>query len=164
MAVPENRSSWRFGIFEGSTEIGTLDLEADRDHIRLVSGAYGISHRVPDHTFIVGDGESVYLEARQRGPLFPYVRVRGIGGAYVLKEVPMLSRRFLVYREEENEVVGKIRPRKVLSKQARLDLPAQMPLVERLFILWMVLLQWKRTYDLNGMTERLATPPTSAAI
>lgn len=61
---------------------------------------------------------------------------------YQLKAASPFRRRFVLI--EGNAIIGTIYPVSLFTRRAILDLPEEMPLVVRVFILWLVLLLWRR--------------------
>lgn len=60
----------------------------------------------------------------------------------LLEREGLLGRSFVVRRGEE--VLGRIDPESVFTREARIDLPDEWPTALQLFVFWLVLIIWKR--------------------
>ncbi len=70
------------------------------------------------------------------------------GSTYVLRAPYPFRRRFHLY--EEGRVIGSVSPAGLLSWSALADLPDDLSLPVRAFVLWLVLLLWKRGSGYGG--------------
>jgi len=61
---------------------------------------------------------------------------------YVFRASAPIVRTFVL--ERGGKVVGTVRPVALLSRRAVADLPEDMPLPARVFLVWLVLLMWRR--------------------
>ena len=60
----------------------------------------------------------------------------------MLRMASRLRRRFVLI--EGDREIGAIRPAHLFSRSALADLPDDLPLAVRIFMIWLVLLLWKR--------------------
>lgn len=59
-----------------------------------------------------------------------------------------LRRTFVL--KEGDAVVGRIYPRSAFTRKATVDLPETLPIVVRVFMLWLVILLWKRAAEASA--------------
>ena len=71
--------------------------------------------------------------------------VRADGTKYVLQARSAFSRKFDLLRGRRK--VGSIEPTSIWTRGATADLPAELPLELRVFMIWLALLLWKRARD-----------------
>jgi hypothetical protein len=62
--------------------------------------------------------------------------------AFILKSKSIFTRAFELWKDDT--VVGTILPQSAFSRKIDADLPADLPLAVQVFILWLVILLWKR--------------------
>lgn len=144
-AVPDNWFSWNFSITDdGNTlakisfswvrQTGKLHIEGKDYKIyreNLFSGAFVLE----------GDGREL-ARAEKPSALFRSFEVSCDGKSYTLEALSALKRAFSL--RESGRTTGSIRPEHAFTRKAVIELPDEIELPVRIFMVWLTLLLWKR--------------------
>jgi len=94
-------------------------------------------------SFVLEHEDGAVLATAEKPSLFARrFEVEHDGSTYVLRTASRLRRRFVLI--EGDREIGAIRPAHLFSRSALADLPDDLPLAVRIFMIWLVLLLWKR--------------------
>ncbi len=94
-------------------------------------------------SFVLEHEDGAVLATAEKPSLFARrFDVEHDGSTYVLRMASRLRRRFVLI--EGDREIGAIRPAHLFSRSALADLPDDLPLAVRIFMIWLVLLLWKR--------------------
>jgi hypothetical protein len=64
------------------------------------------------------------------------------GAEHVLERVSVWRRAFALY--DGDPLIGTMEPAGAFSREARIDLPDRLPLAVRIFLVWLMLITWRR--------------------
>lgn len=121
-------------------EAGAFQLGSDRFEVGREGWASG-------KFFVARDGTRI-ASARKPSAWSRRFEVRAAGRSYELAPRFVLSRTFDLKRA--GLAVGSIRPDAWWSRKATAHLPEDLPLEVRVFLVWLVLLMWKRARQSNA--------------
>ncbi|MDD5264273.1 MAG: hypothetical protein PHU43_05480 [Candidatus Bipolaricaulis sp.] len=144
--APRRWCSWDFAVVdERGQEIGEVKLSAWRERGSVVAGGleYEVSReRALGTSFVLeGAGSSVARADKRSAFRRAFAIVHG-QKEYVLR-APSAWRREMLLCEDLTKI-GSVAPDGVFGRQARADLPEDLPLEFRLFVIWLALILWKR--------------------
>jgi hypothetical protein len=137
--------SWDFDVTEGERHVAHLDVSAWGEKGILTID--GVDHRV--YREGVGSGEFllerdgvVLARATKPSAFRSAFEVRHEGRTYELAKESVWQRRFVL--RSGNAEIGSLAPRRVLGREAIATLPESWPLSLKVFVIWLVVILWKR--------------------
>lgn len=144
-AVPDGWLSWNFTIFDDSRAIAKIDLAWMREAGELHLD--GLNYRVCREgilsgSFVIEKEGLVLARAEKPSVLIRSYNVHYNSKSYVLEAASALQRKFVLC--EGGQTIGSVRPENALTKKAIIDLPADIAMPVRIFIVWLTLIMWKR--------------------
>lgn len=148
MAVPRSWFSWDFTLVDSGKPVARLDMSTWRE-----KGALTISdksYRVYKEgfftsTFVLESDGTVMARARKTSSWTRRMVVTFGGVDYELKPRAMLSRGFRLLAG--STVVGTMTPGGFMSRRMKVELSEELPLLLRVFVVWLTVLLWKRESD-----------------
>lgn len=145
-ARPNSFFSWKFTIFdEADRNIAGIDIgwvrEAGEVHLDGKTCRIYREHLFGGAFVLEEDGKEV-ARAEKPSALLRSFTLRHGEKQYILQAASPVVRTFVL--SENDHPIGSIRPENALTRKALIDLPAVMPLPVRIFIVWLVLVLWKR--------------------
>jgi hypothetical protein len=141
-AIPRAWYSRSYTVLEESQPVADIDLSWWRKSgVLTVQGETYKMYRkgLMSGAFVLQSGGAVLAHAEKPSPLRQSFNVELDGKTYVLRS---LYRRDF-YLLEGSEKIGSIRPEDS-SRRVLVDLPEGMPLPVKAFLIWLVLILWKR--------------------
>ena len=147
-AVPKSWASWDFRVSEHEVEVAYIDVAWFREAADVT--VEGVPYRMARAGFASGafelrHGGETIARAEKPSAFRRTFDVRFDGRRYGLAPRSILGRTFELRRD--GVTVGTIRRETWTSRKARVELPDELPLPVRVFVLWLVLLMWKRESD-----------------
>jgi hypothetical protein len=144
--MPKRWRSWDFAVIdERGQEVGEVRLSAWRERGSVVAGGleYKVSReRALGTSFVLeGAGSSVARADKQSAFRRAFAIVQG-EKEYVLRARSAWRREMVLY--EDLTKIGTVAPHSAFGRQARADLPEDLPLEFKLFVVWLALVLWKR--------------------
>jgi hypothetical protein len=147
--APKHWFSWDFAVRdETGRPVAEVKLSSwrERGAIRIA----GVEHEVTRHgavrgAFVLERGGSVLMRAEPPRSFRSGFQIEHEGKPYALKGRSPWKRERALYAGDG--LIGTVVPEGLFSSRARVDLPDSLPLVLRLFVVWLTLLLWKRESD-----------------
>lgn len=144
-ASPQHLFSWTFDVaFDGDVAT-TLELAWFRS-----SGAFELDGRRYDLVRAPNFGEfqltgptGVIASAAKHSAFVRRYAIEYGRRRLTLEAASVFTRRFVLL--EDGRSVGEVAPTAPFSRRCRLTVPDDMPLSVHVFLLWLVVLQWRRT-------------------
>jgi hypothetical protein len=138
----KRRFSWDYVVRDAD---GALVAELEAGWVRRAGAATigGETHtlgRVDGSLVLERDGRRLAL-ATKRTPLFRRFEVEAGDWRFVLEARSMFGRPFVLL--EDGEVLGSIEPAERSRREVVSHLPEELPLALRVFLTWLVLVQWR---------------------
>jgi hypothetical protein len=142
---PRNIFSWDYDFFEGTQHLASLDGAVLTEAGRLLIGSGEFECR--RQGFASGDFELIaegerYVSATKPSAFRRRFEIHFGDRHLVLEAASAMGRKFELL--ESGRVIGSVRPKALLSRRGRADLPDDLPVAIRLFVVWLVILMWKR--------------------
>jgi hypothetical protein len=144
-AVPKQLLSWSYIVHDESRELARIELAWLRaaGTLVLAGKTYRLERRgLVSGTYALDEGDTVLASARPSGFLLRTLEVDAGRDHYTLQPAGMWSRAFVLTKGKQE--LGTIRPMGLFSRQALVDVPESVPQTLQLFLLWLVLVRWKR--------------------
>ncbi len=143
--VPLHWYKWDFKVFDGDrpiavidrswrNESGTLILEDATYEIYRTGAFFG--------TFVLETAGTLVAEAEKPSTFKRQFVITFSDRRFVLKRISVLGRGYDLI--EDGRTIGSIVARSVFSRKARANLPEELPLSVRVFVVFLVLLLWRR--------------------
>jgi hypothetical protein len=143
--VPMNWFSWDFKVSDESRPMADIALSSWRDKGELVIG--GATHWVYREVPLFGDFilESlggVLARAEETSVFRRAFVIRHAGREYTLRPGSMFRSGFVLL--DGSREVGSIVPKGIFTRKAAVDLPPDLALPLRLFIVWLTVMSWRQ--------------------
>ena len=147
-AVPTRWFSWEFTVNDGPRAVATIDVSWWREQGTLTVG--GVDHRVYREGMLSGDfileaAGSVVARARKPSVFRRAFEIEHGRRRYELHATSVLRRRMVLL--EGDKTIGSLSPQGVFTRRADVDLPPDLPLAVRVFVIWLAVILWKRESD-----------------
>lgn len=145
-AIPRNWFSWDFRILDGDRDVAEMDLSFWRE--KGVLSVEGVPYRVyregPAHgAFILEDpGGQVVARAEKPNALRRSFLVDYDGRRLRLDAWTPFGRSFVL--RDDQGVIGTVKPDNFITRRATANFPEAFPLPVRIFLLWLVIIMWRR--------------------
>ena len=144
-AVPTNLFAKTIRLQQKNELVGEVDVSMWREKARLElqEGTYTLRRE----GFCTGD----YLLERDGNVIARAIKPSFFQCSFevdlptrhlTVRKLSMWNRRFGVFDGEKQ--VGSVYPQGIFTKRSSIDLPADLPLAERIFVFWLAFLVWKR--------------------
>ena len=95
--------------------------------------------------FILESAGSILARARKPSAFRRFFNVEHAGRQYTLRAPSAFRRAFIVLDGDLG--IGSISPDGLFTRRASVDLPENIPLAVRIFIVWLAVILWKRESD-----------------
>jgi hypothetical protein len=143
--VPARWYSWDYTVMHGDRTVAVLDLSSWRERAEIAIG--GVTHRVfREHAmsgdFIIETGGRELARATKPSAFRDTMIVHYGGRDYTLRRVSIWRRTFVLMDDERQ--IGSIAPAHVWTRRATADLPPDWPAPLTAFVIWLVIILWKR--------------------
>jgi hypothetical protein len=144
-AIPTNVFGKTIRLQQKNELVGEVDISMWRENARLElkEGTYTLSRE----GFCSGD----FLLARDGNVIARATKPRFLQCSFevdlptrhlTVRKLSIWNRRFGVF--EAGKQVGSVYPQGIVSRRSNIDLPADLPLPDRIFVFWLAYLVWKR--------------------
>ena len=143
-AEPHSALSWDFTVYEESLPVAEVDLAWVRERavVTIKDVNCDVYRESVGGAFVLAVDDYVLMRAVKTSVFSSSFDVTYEERAYHLKKKSIFSRAFELW--QDGSVVGTITPRGMFTRKADADLPNDLPLAVRVFMLWLVILIWKR--------------------
>jgi hypothetical protein len=149
--VPRRWYSWDFSVMSGDRTLAVLDLASWRERADIMVG--DVTHRVfREHAmsgdFIIEAGGRELARATKPSAFRHTTIVHHGGKDYTLRKVSMWRRGFVLMDGERQ--IGSIAPESLWTRRATAQLPPDWPVAIKAFVIWLVIILWKRDANNNA--------------
>ena len=150
-AVPKSWFSWGFTVLDGAQPIANIDISCWSEKGTLL--VLGLPYKVyregmMSGTFLLESDGTILARAVKPSAFSRSFIVEHAGRKLALRSTFFGRYRLL----EGDREIGSISPETICFRRANVNLPEDLPLPVRLFILWLVILLWKRDSDAAAST------------
>ena len=143
IAKARNALSWDFGVYQDDVQVADIDGAWLRERAVLTVGdAKYKASRVAGAFELTRDKE-VLVRAEESGFDSPSFTIAYGESVYRLRAKPGGSQVYQLAKDG-GSVIGTFQLEGIMARQIEAQLPDDLPLVVRVFILWLVILAWKR--------------------
>ena len=147
-AVPRHWFSWDFVVHDATPKpVAEVRLSSWRERGAIV--ADGVEHKVSRQgflgAFVLVKGDSVVASAEKPSAFRESFQIDQEGRRYTLKRRSLWQRALVLYEGEKE--IGSLVPIGLFTRRAQIALPDELPLLLRLFVIWLAMLLWKRDSD-----------------
>jgi hypothetical protein len=143
--APRRWYSWDYTVSSGDRTVASLDLASWRERATIMIG--DVSHRVFRERAMSGDfiieGSGRELARATKPSCFRDTMIVHYGGKDYTLRKPSIWRRTFVLMDSDRQI-GSIAPESMWSRRATADLPADWPAPIKAFVIWLVIILWKR--------------------
>jgi hypothetical protein len=132
-------------MLDNDTTVAIIDPSLLREAAEL--NIQGSTYRVyreglMSGAFILESGGSILARAVKPSALYRSFQVEQLGKQYTLEAESVWSKKFVL--SEGGVRVGSVYPEHALTRKAVVDFPEDIPLAERIFMFWLVMILWNR--------------------
>lgn len=149
-AIPQSWLSWDFTVLQGEVPIADIDVSRWREKGELtVAGATYRVYRegLLSGTFVLESAGGVLARAKKT-TFFRSFLVEHAGRQYTLRAKSAFRRQLVLLEGAEgSREIGSISPAGLFTRRASVDLPEELPLAVRVFLIWLTIVLWKRESD-----------------
>ncbi len=146
--VPTHWYSWDFTVLEGSEAIAEIDISwwREKGWLRVRDESYRVSREGwVSGSFTLESSGSILAQARKPSAFRRSFVVEHGGRQFTLNAKSAFGRAFVL--SENSRALGSLAPDGWLTRRATADLPEDLPLSVRVFIVWLAVILWKRESD-----------------
>ncbi|HSR43484.1 MAG TPA: hypothetical protein VLL48_14955 [Longimicrobiales bacterium] len=150
-AVPTSFFSWDYRVFQGDEEVALVDLAwlRERAWVTVDGEEYRIEREgIARGRWFLRSGDRVLASAEKPSAFRRRFDVTVTDRRFTLEPGAPWSRRFVLRHGARER--GFIEPEGLLTRKARIDLPADLSLPVRIFLSFLVLVLWKRAHAAAG--------------
>jgi hypothetical protein len=143
--IPNHWFTWNCEVLEGNAPVASIYFNAwgEAGELFFEGFRYRVYRQGPlSGTFILQQDDNSIAWAEKPNPLFRMFSVNYGGHQYELKAKSPFGRTFVLHEYEQ--IVGSIYPEHAFTRRAIIDLPESIPLVVRIFMVWLVMILWRR--------------------
>jgi hypothetical protein len=143
--APTRWYSWDFDVTDGGRHVAHLDVSAWREQgVLTIDGVAHLVYRegVGSGEFLLERDGIVLARATKPSAFRSAFEVRHDGRTYELAKESLWQRRFVL--RSGNAEIGSLAPRSAIGREAVATLPEPWPLPLKVFVIWLVVILWKR--------------------
>lgn len=147
-AIPKHWFSEDFIVMDGARQVAEMDLTWWREQglLRVQDVPYKVyRERLMSGAFILEAAGSVVARAEKLDVFLRRLLIEHKGRWFILRAKSAFGREFILYDGQDE--IGSVAPDGIFSRRAEAHLPEELPLPVRAFILWLVIILWKRDSD-----------------
>ena len=147
-AIPKSWFSWDFTVRQGSEPVADIDVSWWREKgVLTVAGTrYGVRREgLMSGAFVLESAGSVLARAEKTSAFVRSFIVAHAGRHYTLRARSAFLREIVLF--DGPKETGSISPEGIFTRRASADLPEDLPLVVRIFLIWLTIILWKRDAD-----------------
>ena len=145
IASPKRWSSWDFIVTAGSSPVAQIESAwwAEKGVLTIEGVPYRVYREgMMSGDFIIESAGSVLARAEKPSAMRRAFTIRHDGRSYTLRAKATFGRTFLLLAGDRE--VGSLSPQGLFTRRAAVNLPEELPLPLRMFVLWLAIVLWKR--------------------
>jgi hypothetical protein len=142
--VPTRWLAWDFSVMQGTQQLTSVEMSAWREkaEFRIQDRTYHVFRDGMIGDFVLQAAGSTVARASKPSSFRRDFVIKYDEKVYTLKAKSSFGRGFIL-RDEHREI-GSLTPETAFSYRAAVDLPDHLPLEMKVFIVWLVMILWKR--------------------
>jgi len=148
-AEPTGWFAWNYKILRGDLCFARIDVDwaRPRGEVTIDREVYEVAREgLMSGAFVMSRRGQVLASAIKPSVFQRRFEIDHDGSSYVLESRSSFLRKFVVLGADGREI-GAVRPVRLLSRKAIVDMPPDMPLELQVFLTWLVLVMWKRQHE-----------------
>lgn len=151
IATPKNWFSWDFSVLQDDQLITELDLSVWRE--KATYKIQGIEYKVSRENILGGNYileslGNVIAKADKPSVLRRKFNISFLGVNYELSPKSILGSSFVLKKNDKE--IGSIKRTYFLNRKTVVNLPDEIPIHVKSFMLWLVIIMWKRESNSSG--------------
>ena len=146
--VPANWYSWDFTVADESRPVADIATSwwLEKGTLAVDGATYRVYREAPlSGAFVLEGAGGVIARAEKPSVFRRELVIRHAGREYTLRPRSMFRRAFVLL--DGSREVGSLTPRSAFTRKAAADLPRDLPLPVRAFIVWLMVISWRRSQD-----------------
>jgi hypothetical protein len=148
-AIPKRWFSWDFFIMDGARQVAEMDVAWWREQGLLT--VQGVPYKVyregmMSGAFVLETAGTGVARAEKPDAFHRCFVIEHGGRLFTLRAKSVFGREFILFDDGPNEI-GFIAPEGIFTRRAIASFPEELPLPVKAFILWLVIIIWKRDSD-----------------
>ena len=146
--VPTHWYSWNFTVTAGSGHVADIATSwwCERGKLTVDGVTYRVYREAPMFgAFVIEDADGMLARAKKASVFRREFALHHAGRELTLRPTSMFRRAFALL--EGSREVGSVAPQSAFARKAAADLPDDLPLPVRAFIVWLVVISWRRGQD-----------------
>lgn len=143
--IPNHWFTWNCQVLEDGVPVASIYFAAwgEAGELSIEGSHYRVYRESPfSGQFFLEENGNCIASAEKPNPLFRLFSVNSAGSQYELKAQSPFGRMFVL--QEYGQAIGSIYPEHTFTRKAIVDLPASIPLTVRIFMVWLVMILWRR--------------------
>jgi hypothetical protein len=143
--VPTHWFSWNCTVSDESRRVAdiTLNWMREKGVLTIEDQTYRVYREAwMSGAFVIEHAGSVIAQAEKPSMFRRELVIRHAGREYTLRPASIFGRRFVLLQGSRR--IGSLTPRGVFTRKAAADLPHDLPLPVRIFIVWLTVISWRR--------------------
>lgn len=143
--VPRHWYSWDYRVTDASRPVADIALSwwREKGAMTIDGATYQVSREaVMSGDFVLERAGSVLARAEKPSVFRRAFVIRHAGREYTLRPRALFRRAFILM--DGSRQVGSIAPTGAFTRKAAADLPHDLPLPVRMFIVWLTVISWRR--------------------
>ncbi len=153
-SIPNHWFTWNCEVLEGNARVASIYFNGwgEAGELIVEGFRYRVYRESPlSGTFILEEDDNSIAWAEKPNPLFRVFSVNYGGNQYELKAESPFGKTFVL--QEYEQLLGSIYPENVFTRRAIVDLPENIPLAVRIFMVWLVMILWRRQQRQSSTTH-----------
>ena len=152
--LPRSWPAWNFDVAQGGAFVAEILCPyswKEKGTLKIGEASYEVyREHFMGGRFLLEERGQIIAFAQKPSALRNSFEVHYAGREYRLDKAALMGRKFIFC--EETRQLGFIEPRGIFTRKATISLPEELPLPIRTFIIWLVLILWKRESDSGAVT------------
>ena len=143
--VPRHWYSWDVTVSDGSRPVADIAMSSWREKgaLTIDGSTYRLYRESPMFgDFVLEHAGSVLARAEKPSVFLREFVVRHAGREYTLRPRSIFGRAFVL--QAGSREVGSIAPKSSFTRKADANLPHDLPLPVRMFLVWLTMISWRR--------------------
>jgi hypothetical protein len=143
--APTHWFSWNCTVSDESRRVADIRLNWMREKgvLTIEDQTYRVYREAwMSGAFVIEHAGSVIAQAEKPSMFRRELVIRHAGREYTLRPASIFGRRFVLLQGSRQ--IGSLTPRGVFTRKAAADLPHDLPLPVRIFIVWLTVISWRR--------------------
>jgi len=143
--APTHWYSWDFTVTDESRTVADIAMSwwGEKGELTIADTTYGVRREAPmSGAFVLEHAGSVLARAEKPSFFRREFVIHHAGHEYTLRRESFFRRAFVLMNGSQQ--IGSVAPKSTFTREAAADLPHDLPLPVRMFIVWLTVILWRR--------------------